>query len=550
MKAVLTLLMNALLQLVRGGGGQSLASRMLGVLLLSSGVFLMVILYKLMFRFSSAVMEAPIIGPVLARRILDLGLWALIFLTMTSALTQALGLLLMAEDLVLLRISPMARRILLAARLVLIYGASCWAAVALTIPLLGPSASLMGGGFEGWAQATLIVATILAIPVMVGTAAGLVLGWFLPSGRVKEAVTVMGSLFLGVGIVVIRILAPEKIMKPPEGQDPLLYLETFSSALDPLPGLVWGNAIWASLQGERTWSESFIICLMTIAAVIPLFFLLEFLWRLSLEKGPGGPRSHKASLLSKLLSRRGSLQSMYLKNAFLFLRDPSQAGQLLLFVLLCLLYVLNLKALPQDLRGPMVGLLGFLNIGFAGLLASAFLARFFYPALSGEGMGIWVVMASPTRLRRYIFVRTAWAVICTWVLLVVIHVSVGATLGRLPILEKALALAIPCQALGLSFLSIGFGILSARFELNPASRLLSTVPGFAYLLFELVFVSLVLGVLAVPVWEEIRWAPLRIGAKVAPWGLSGALLALLVLGTGLFWWYSLSRLHKLGQKVA
>lgn len=165
-------------------------------------------------------------------------------------------------------------------------------------------------------------------------------------------------------------------------------------------------------------------------------------------------------------------------------------------------------------------------------------------------MSIWVVMASPTGLRRTIMIRTLWAVICTWVLLAVIHASAGATLGRLPILEKALALAIPCQALGLSFISIGFGVLTARFELNPASRLLSTVPGFAYLLFELVYVSLVLGILAVPVWEEIRWAPLRIGARAAPWGLSGALLALLVLGTAIFWWYSLSRLHRLGQKVA
>ena len=170
---------------------------------------------------------------------------------MTSALTQALGLLLMAEDLVLLRISPLPRRSLLANRLVLIYGASCWAAIALTVPLLGPSAVLMGGGLRGWAQAALIVGMVLVIPVTLGTAAGLILGWFLPSGRVREAVTVMGSLFLGVGIIVIRVLAPERIMKPPEDQDPLVSLENFSSAVDTLPGMVWGESISA-------WTRSYL----------------------------------------------------------------------------------------------------------------------------------------------------------------------------------------------------------------------------------------------------------------------------------------------------
>ena len=62
---------------------------------------------------------------------------------------------------------------LLASRLVLIYGASCWAVLALTIPLLGPPASLMRGGLAGWLQATLIVIVILALPVILGTAAGL-----------------------------------------------------------------------------------------------------------------------------------------------------------------------------------------------------------------------------------------------------------------------------------------------------------------------------------------------------------------------------------------
>ena len=65
---------------------------------------------------------------------------------------------------------------------------------------------------------------------------------------------------------------------------------------------------------------------------------------------------------------------------------------MMLFVLLGLLYIVNLRNLPRELYGDTLYLIAFLNVGFAGLILAAFLARFVFPSLSGEGLSFCDVL--------------------------------------------------------------------------------------------------------------------------------------------------------------
>ena len=479
-----------------------------------------------------------------------MGLWSLAFLTFTSALSQSLGLLVMAEDLFLIRASPLKRGGILAARFAMTYFASCWAALALTIPVLGPYAEVFGGGFRGWLLASASFMAVLLLPTALGAAAGLSLASFFPSGRVREWTALLGGLFAGTLILVVRILGPEKIMKPPEDQDPMVYLKGMEQALKPLPGLPWTETVFSFLKGDLPLGRLALSVLPAAVLGLGIATLLLPLWKKALESGAQGPPEKGPSWLAGLLGKAGPLRAQALKNFGLFLRDPSQSGQVLLFLMLGALYGINLRALPADIYGGILTLIGFLNIAFAGLLAAAYLSRFIFPAISGEGRSVWVLLSSPAPLRRYIHFQTLGAFLLSSLVLAGSHAWTRVSMIPEGGLDTAAYLGSASQALGLSFLTVGLGISSARFDLSPASRLLMTIPGLFCLLIQAAFVGFTLAILSSPVRALLWHGSFGGTTPQRAWLGAGLGLVLLTAGSGYFWFRTLRGLRNLGARIS
>ncbi|MFT5123684.1 MAG: ABC-2 type transport system permease protein [Kiritimatiellia bacterium] len=106
----------------------------------------------------------------------------------------------------------------------------------------------------------------------------------------------------------------------------------------------------------------------------------------------------------------GDLRAFVMKDIRIFLRDPSQWSQCLIFFGLLGLYFVNIRNFGYDhLSAQWRNLIAFLNLFSLSAVMCSLAARFVYPQLSMEGQGIWKVGLAPTSLPRIMIVKFSMA---------------------------------------------------------------------------------------------------------------------------------------------
>ena len=162
------------------------------------------------------------------------------------------------------------------------------------------------------------------------------------------------------------------------------------------------------------------------------------------------------------------------KDLLLFIRNPSQLAQSLLFLLLMVIYSLSLLQVPDFFKDSVNNFRLYRFIYFANQVAvcmiiSSFTSRFIYPLLSLEGRAFWVIGLAPIPRRRLMTQKGVFAM------------AIILPLGLLTISISNLALRSPPEfflsavytmilaTLCLTSLSTGLGAAYPSFdESNPA----------------------------------------------------------------------------------
>ena len=187
--------------------------------------------------------------------LLRLGLsW--LFLTFLSFLSfsgvvTALSTFFLSEDLRLLMAAPVAVRRLFHARFARTVGQASWMVVVFLVPVLAGVGVARNASLSFYVTGALTVAPFVVIPVALGSAVTLLMVSVFPARRARDILMLMGLLFVGSIVVLLRYIQPERLLSVQSLPDVMAFFTTLQTSITSMLPSFWaGETIFASLQGS------------------------------------------------------------------------------------------------------------------------------------------------------------------------------------------------------------------------------------------------------------------------------------------------------------
>ncbi len=269
-----------------------------------------------------------------------------------------------------------------------------------------------------------IWAFVLSIPLVllcsgIGTLVCLVAARWLPRGRTLAALLVVlaaaGAWWASRAAGAVAA----------EGDDATLFLNRLVPgirlAANPLWPSWWvSEGIMALTRGQ--WQRGLLLFGVLVANVLLITVVVGEVGRRLFYDGWqraqfSASRSRRRSVLLGVLEKAlffvsSDLRAMVVKDIRVFLRDPGQWSQGLIFFGLLALYFFNLRSLRYHmLPDAWRNLIAFLNVFSVSAVMCSFGSRFVYPQLSLEGHGFWIVGMSPTTMARVLAAKFGLALL-------------------------------------------------------------------------------------------------------------------------------------------
>lgn len=484
----------------RGAGARG---RGRALLVLGVGAVAWPLVYVTLLRFLRALRGVEDLGPLLAAKLLGLGLLAMLGILLLSNLIGALSSFFLSRDLPAIRAAPVDGLAIYLARLAETVVASSWMVALLLAPVLAAYGRAYGAG-PGFALATVAAGVpFLLIPAAVGTAGTLLLVRVLPARRSRDILGLVGLAAAAFLVLVLRVLRPERLADPESYRNLVDFLEELRGPSSPwLPSQWTADLLVGTLEGRADpllWA----VLWTTAAAALVLGAILHArLWPACFTRAQEGGAARAAPVpsrigLSRLLAPLGvRRRELVLKDVRAFFRDTTQWSQLIILAVLVVVYVYNIRVLP--LRGGetvgryLVSLVLFLNLALTGFVVAAVAARFVFPAISLEGRTLWLLRSSPVPAAE-ILASKFWtgavplaglAVLLTTLTNVVLDVPAGMFVLSLASI-LLVSLAFTAQALA-------WGTYFPEFESENAAQIPTSVGGLLFMLGSLAGLGLVL----------------------------------------------------------
>ncbi|MDT8436882.1 MAG: hypothetical protein RRA92_09015 [Gemmatimonadota bacterium] len=485
----------------RGAGARGRGGRAL--LLLGVGAIAWPLVYVTLLRFLRAVRGVEDIGPLLAAKLLSLGLLIFLGILLLSNLIGALSSFFLSRDLPAIRAAPVDWLSTYLARLAETTASSSWMVVLLLVPVLAAYGRAYGAGPGFVAIAAAALVPFLVIPAAAGSALTLLLVRVFPARRSQDILGLVGLGAAAMIVLVLRVLRPERLADPESYRNLVDFLETLRGPSSPwLPSQWAADAMLGSLEGG-TDPLGWALLWTTAAAAVTLGAILHV--RLfpgcftraqeGSEGRAGDGRAWRAlaALLAPLGVRR---RELILKDVRAFFRDTTQWSQLILLAVLIVVYVYNIRVLPLRTGGGVTGylvtLVLFLNLALTGFVLAAVAARFVFPAVSLEGRTLWLLRSSPAPASEVLGSKfwtgavplAGLALVLTTATNLVLEVPAGLMLLSL-VSILLLSLAFTAQALA-------WGTFFPEFESENAAQIPTSLGGLLFMLGALAGLGIVL----------------------------------------------------------
>lgn len=285
---------------------------------------------------------------------------------------------------------------------------SSWAFFFIILPFIGAF-----GVYRQWGLLMLGWSLVFSVPfVMLCSGLGvllmLVVVRWVPRGRTLALLGVLALTFAGTSAATYM-----QELQANQNQE-MMVLVNFVPGLQlasyPLMPNRWMAQGILSFANDD-WGRGAMYLMLLFSSVAMLFLFLARLGSLIYPQ-----TLQRQSLGSNTLAKQASIPSRFLqfvlpghtalraygiKDALIFLRDPSQWTQFLIFFGLLGLYFLNLGSLGySDLDPVWSNLIAFLNMFSLSAVMSSLSARFVFPQMSLESRTLWMVGLAPTSLAR------------------------------------------------------------------------------------------------------------------------------------------------------
>lgn len=262
-----------------------------------------------------------------------------------------------------------------------------------------------------------------------------------------------------------------------------------------LPSSWLANSLALSLNPHNASAAPFwgALLSLTLASISVAYLSFAFLYsrafsRLQHSRRPAFAATHKRRL--PWLTRRvihPTFRALFGKEWKLFVRDVTQAVQLVLLLALCLVYLYNFQLFNEidsvelTSRPWFERFLILSNILLGGFVVLAVCARFVFPSISLEGKSLWILLSSPLSLHDVLRLKfISWYCFIS-VMSLVIFCSGGLAIQLPPTEVVILGVFGLFLSASLCSLAVGFGAAFAEFDWENPSQITASLGNFLYI---------------------------------------------------------------------
>jgi ABC-2 type transport system permease protein len=390
---------------------------------------------------------------------------------------------------------------------------------------------LLGVGIARCAPATFYVTSVLTIlpfaiiPVAIGTACTLLLVNVFPARRARDLLMLMGFLFAGSIVILLRMIRPEQLMRAESLPDITGFFSALQSPITPLLPSFWaGELLFASLKGGwdtlhagALWSTALACCVGLRAA--------DERWHFSgYSRSQEAPKARFARFgaidrMAHALPLSPIRRQLLVKDLKIFLRDVSQWSQLLLLLALMLIYLYNFRVLDLGripyMSGFVKNVYAFLNLGMAGFVLATVAVRFVFPMVSAEGRAFWLIRKSPVSMHDFLWSKFWTGLVPVLLLTETLTIAANELLAVDPFLKGVAAVAIVFLSFALVGLATGLGARYPRFTADNPSEVAGSYGGVAFMI---VAVLLIIAMIALIGWPSTTYLYFQLRQRPIPAG--------------------------------
>jgi ABC-2 type transport system permease protein len=252
------------------------------------------------------------------------------------------------------------------------------------------------------------------IPTAVGVLVATALVLVFPARGARDTLVVGVGLLVAFGVMIVRMLDPERLAHPSGLLGFAGFLAAFESTGSPYWPTTWAAQTLVPLLGAREGTPGFHLALLLSTAAMLVAVsatLVERVYLTAWSKAQvGRVRAGETERpLGRWLARLATplpplARLLVVKDVTVFIRDASQWSQLLLLGAVVAIYVYNFRALPIDgdsfLADRLRSVAIVLNLGLGAFVTTAVSVRFVFPMVSLEGHAWWILRTAPVPLAR------------------------------------------------------------------------------------------------------------------------------------------------------
>jgi ABC-2 type transport system permease protein len=380
---------------------------------------------------------------------------------------------------------------------------SSWMFIAFGTPILYAYGTVMNQAAAFPAQIGLIILPSLILPTAIGILIGILLIYVFSPKRTQRVFLVMG-IFLAVGLItVFRFMRPEQLVDPIGVEQVSFYLDTLR-----IPTISWLPTTWAS-EGIAAYGEgrlhtnqqyALTLWIATAAAILLTWLSFKLVWWRARSRGHSSDTFEATAWnTSRQKYRAGSRfrNSMFYRDVVLFRRDPGQWSQIIVISALVVIYVFNFKNLPYELYGFQYSMT-FVSVAASGLILSALLARFGFPAVSTEGQSVWILKTSPINWRKYLWQKYFTLLVPTLLIGLILVLFSVRILDANPNLMFRALVTITLISASCTGLAVGLGARNPRYDLTDAAMVTVSLSGLWYMISAVVSILLIVAIMILP----------------------------------------------------
>lgn len=422
-----------------------------------------------------------------------------------SGVVTSLSTFFLSEDLRLLMAAPVAARRLFHARMTRTVLQASWMVVIFIVPVLGGIGAAKCAGPGYYATGLLTVVPFAIIPVAIGAGITLLLVNVFPAKRARDVLMLMGLVFAGALVLLLRFVQPERLLRVDSLPDLSAFFATLQSPITPMLPSFWaGEALFAGLMGARDLVHLAALWTTALGLVIAMRMAYGRWYFSGFSKAQEARKARFTKLrvleaVVRALPMATPRKHLLLKDLKVFLRDVSQWSQLLLLLALVVVYLYNFRVLDLDrvpyMSGFVKNVYGFLNLAMAGFVMATVAVRFVFPAVSSEGAAFWIIRTSPVRLRDFLWSKFWTGLLPLLVLAEVLTIVGNRFLGVDGFLQIVTAVAVAFISVALVGLATALGARYPRFAAENINQVAGSYGGVSFMISAVLYIAAMIALL-------------------------------------------------------